>query len=517
MAAAGLLVIRLVSLLVVTVCLAKEEDAPVDETDGSACEDRDDRWAVHGSNCEKMKRMCDNEGAYGELVRSWCPVSCGLCTVAEQVVLEQHVGNATKVDLEHAGNSTGVNDSKADDRRREWRTVGSAKIIGTNKSNASQPVNGTNTSHSKNPDSSCEDSHNLSNGSCSRQAQAVNGSAEGEAEMSMDSSSKSSETAAAKTSGAQVAGGLVSNVSTRNVSAGNVSRSLLERGPDVRPILGGSFSSLLKVPVKAGVNLSLRKHLQSGVENKSMLGNLSVANLSAGKALLLLEELEESGVSEEYQFQITGGAGSLAGVVNLDMNFSAPERQRLKEKLQELVKSQPAELEDEDNKKKCPEGWEHVVGDVYGGDQFTGTWQNAAESMEDCAFSCLSKPGCGSFEYSPSKKRCFRNSQTRPTHEQDRGDFVFCRRRPCPSFKTHEACVGPGVGAGHYSKDVKLRPGSYCIWSGGHCQAPMACTDQDCFLPDGGLPGMELPSRYTLWISKAALQSTYAPVATSLR
>lgn len=27
-----------------------------------------------------------------------------------------------------------------------------------------------------------------------------------------------------------------------------------------------------------------------------------------------------------------------------------------------------------------------------------------------------------------------------------------------------------------------MRPGSYCIWSAGHCQAPMACTDRDCFL-----------------------------------
>ena len=55
-----------------------------------------------------------------------------------------------------------------------------------------------------------------------------------------------------------------------------------------------------------------------------------------------------------------------------------------------------------------------------------------------------------------------------------------------------------------------MRPGSYCIWSGGYCQAPMACTDRDCFLPDGGLPGMELPNRYTLWISKLGLQATMA-------
>lgn len=506
--AAACLVIRLLSLLAVTVCLA--EDESLDETDGSACEDRDDRWAVHGSNCEKMKRMCDNEGAYGELVRSWCPVSCGLCTVSEKVALE-HSENVTEVDLEHAGNVTATNDSKADDRRREWRTAGSGKVVGRNESNASQPVNGTNsTSQPEKTEPPCEDLQNLTNGSCSRHAQNLTDGSRAEGAALQDEA-KTSGAASAKTSQGEAA---ATNVSTRNVSTGNVSRSLLERGPEVAPLLGGSFSALPRPPVKTSVDLPQRKHPQSQVENNSMLGNLSVANLSAGKALLLLEELEESGVSEEYQFQINGGAGSLAGVVNLDMNFSAPERQRLKEKLQELVKSQPAEVEEEDKKKQCPAGWERVVGDVYGGDQFTGTWQNFADSMDDCAFSCLSKPGCGSFEYSPSKKRCFRNAQTRPTHEQARGDFVFCRRRPCPSFKSHEACVGPGVRAGHYSKDVKLRPGSYCIWSGGYCQAPMACTDQDCFLPDGGLPGMELPSHSTLWISKAGLQLSYGPAST---
>lgn len=500
--------IWLVSLLAVAVCLP--EDEPADEADGSACKDRDDRWAVHGSNCEKMKRMCDNKGAYGELVRSWCPVSCGLCTVKEEVALE-HLGNETEVAVEHAGNVTTVNDSKADDRRREWRTVGSAKVVGRNRSNASQPVNSTNgTQQSQN---SCDGLQNLSNGSCASQGQAGNGSTEGEAvpySVSMDSSTKTSQAVATEISATQV-------VAT-NASAGNASRSLLKNGPEVGPLLGGSLSAMRRPPLKAGVDTSRRKQHQSAIENKSMLlGNLSIANLTAGRALLLLEELEESGVSQEYQFQISGGAGALGGVVNLDMNFSAPERQRLREKLQELVKSQPAEVEEDDKERQCPEGWEQLVGDVYGGDQFTGTYQNTADSMEDCAFSCLSKPGCGSFEYSPSKKRCFRNSQTRPTHEEGNKDFVFCRRRPCPSFKTHEACVGPPVQEGHYSKDVKMRPGSYCIWSGGHCQAPMACTDQDCFLPDGGLPGMELPSRYTLWISKAGLQSTYAPMTTSLR
>ncbi|CAJ1347357.1 unnamed protein product [Effrenium voratum] len=161
-----------------------------------------------------------------------------------------------------------------------------------------------------------------------------------------------------------------------------------------------------------------------------------------------------------------------------------------------------------EEEKQCPEGWERVIGDVYGGDQFTGGWKHSAESVEDCAWRCLRQPGCGSFEWSETKKKCYRNSQTRPTHTEDRQDFLFCRRQPCPRFKTKEACVGPGIATGYYSKEVKMRPGSYCIWSGGHCQAPMACTDHDCFLPDGGLPGMELPSHSTLWISRLGLQAS---------
>ena len=34
------------------------------------CQDRNDRWQVHGSSCEKMKEMCQDE-SFGELVRRW--------------------------------------------------------------------------------------------------------------------------------------------------------------------------------------------------------------------------------------------------------------------------------------------------------------------------------------------------------------------------------------------------------------------------------------------------------------
>jgi len=169
------------------------------------------------------------------------------------------------------------------------------------------------------------------------------------------------------------------------------------------------------------------------------------------------------------------------------------------------------ETELERQRKRCPRGFEPISGHVYGYDQFSGGYRSSAASIEDCARRCAFTAGCGSFEWSPSHKRCYRHSQTKATHEEPRYDFVFCRRAPCPSIKTEEACVGPSVQKASHSEDVTMRPGSYCIWSGGACQAPMACTDDDCFLPDGGLPGMKLPAKYTLWISKAGLQSTMLP------
>jgi len=156
----------------------------------------------------------------------------------------------------------------------------------------------------------------------------------------------------------------------------------------------------------------------------------------------------------------------------------------------------------------CPAGYERITGHVHGGDQFGRGYNLFVESAEECGRLCTHIPGCGSFEYSLNARRCFRNSQTRPTSDVDRESFIFCRRAPCPSFMTEATCLGPSVAPGWLSSDVRLRPGSYCIWSAGKCQAPMACTAEDCFLPDGGLPGMELPPRYTLWISRTGLLAT---------
>merc|ERR1712216_530881 len=131
--------------------------------------------------------------------------------------------------------------------------------------------------------------------------------------------------------------------------------------------------------------------------------------------------------------------------------------------------------------------------------------------MGECARWCTNEPGCGSFDYSWEQKSCFRHSQTGPTSLELRPGSIFCRRAPCPSFKTEAECLGPGAPTGFYSADLRLRPGSYCIWSEGVCQAPMACTLNDCFLPDGGLPGMQLPIGKTLWMARSTMVASMTP------
>merc|ERR1719271_1222797 len=43
-----------------------------------ACVDNDAKWAPYNSTCSQMKWLCSNAG-YGNLVRKWCPRTCGLC------------------------------------------------------------------------------------------------------------------------------------------------------------------------------------------------------------------------------------------------------------------------------------------------------------------------------------------------------------------------------------------------------------------------------------------------------
>lgn len=467
-----------------------EEDDLVDTSDGSVCEDRDDRWASHGTNCSQMKRMCNDDG-YSELVQAWCPVTCGLCVPSDV---------KAEVDGSHGLDAMGTN----------WSLMPEGKLLEV-ENGSSKPMQDDNVTQdfraeaefskaSAEPQFQDLNSSNGSNGSCPEE-NASNGTCSVAADSEGLSESQVLEPESSEA------------LPPTNVSLANQS-SPLGSVPSVGLIEGSLGTS--QPPVKSTANFSFSEPLRGQRERTPP--HISDKNISAGKALLLLEEMEEAEAAvksgsqlgpldlSKFKFQIEGSAQALGDAV-LDLEDADADMRR-GERLEVKAAAGATEVEQEDEESTCPEGWERVAGDVYGGDQWFDGWRHSAESMKDCALSCLRQAGCGSFEWSPSKKRCYRNSQTRPTHEQDRQDFVFCRRRPCPSFKTKEACVGPGINAGYYSKEVKMRPGSYCIWSNGHCQAPMVCTASDCFLPDGGLPGMELPSRYTLWISKAGLQAS---------
>mmetsp|Transcript_59771 Transcript_59771/g.112787 ORF Transcript_59771/g.112787 Transcript_59771/m.112787 type:complete len:436 (-) Transcript_59771:92-1399(-) len=220
---------------------------------------------------------------------------------------------------------------------------------------------------------------------------------------------------------------------------------------------------------------------------------------AATKAVLLPRALWSPG-QEHFVFEVNGTSDNESTITTSTTEASvkpAPRSKRMAGRLR---------------RQGCPPGYERVVGHVYGSDQFGKGYDLYTESIRQCGKLCYETPGCGSFSYSSSRKRCFRHSHTKPTDLVDRRQYIFCRRTPCPSFLTESACVGPAVAAGYHSKDVRLQPGSYCIWSAGKCQAPMACTSEDCFLPDGGLPGMDLPPRYTLWITRGGLMSSMAPL-----
>merc|ERR1719499_1152822 len=48
-----------------------------------------------------------------------------------------------------------------------------------------------------------------------------------------------------------------------------------------------------------------------------------------------------------------------------------------------------------------------------------------ASSTLDCASKCDTEPGCGSYEYSSSERKCFLNAQNAPT-SPGHGDWKFC-------------------------------------------------------------------------------------------
>lgn len=295
-------------------------------------------------------------------------------------------------------------------------------------------------------------------------------------------------------------------VRSRNHSRGDIKRPRTpSRAPPVNKSQNGTFKQAVVV---ASVNLTdaagssegVVSHqpitqweitLEKGLELQDAM--LSTGGLVLSKAQFIPRALWSSD-QDHFVFEVSNASQNASDNVSTE----ALERDRL---------SSSTALEEEEDP-ACPGGYEEVVGHVYGGDQFGRGYNLYATSIRECARWCTNTPGCGSFDYSARQKRCFRNSQTRPTSLLERGGFVFCRRAPCPSFKTEAACLGPQIRAGFHSAEVRLRPGSYCIWSAGKCQAPLACTYEDCFLPDGGLPGMDLPLSKTLWISRSAMMST---------
>ncbi|CAE8628056.1 unnamed protein product [Polarella glacialis] len=525
------------------VCCFSETPAVASTDDAQDCRDRDDRWVTHGTTCAKMKRLCKDDG-YGQLVRSWCPKSCGICISDEktgddssQNEAEQAQRNGTVV---HKG-PQGTNAT----RSWNWSDTLGPKDESTSPASKDQftralPLTDRLKLDRNLSNASCPEGSNLSNDS-SGSAQAGVVATRSTMSSALDNSFSSHTLVEKKADGqvnssrsdfatASASSGVIAATGGGSAAAGNTSGRFdlrpslledLEDVPFVGPLLHGSGRSLPTHPVKTG-NRSFharvaKVHGSNGTTQA--VNQFFNAATSHARNLSILRNANSEPAA--FDIQLVGGEAALASLgssnpAKLNIDFSLDDEsvepwKLMSDGLSERLLQKPAGTEVAEEEKACPLGYERVAGDVYGGDQWTGNWKHSADSIEDCAWRCLRQPGCGSFEYSPSKKKCFRNSQTRPTSEQDRGDFVFCRRRPCPSFKTEDSCLGHAEPAGHYSKEISLRPGSYCIWSAGACQAPMACTDNDCFLPDGGLPGMELPSRYTLWISKAGLQATMLP------
>ena len=74
---------------------------------------------------------------------------------------------------------------------------------------------------------------------------------------------------------------------------------------------------------------------------------------------------------------------------------------------------------------ECAPGFELVSGDI-GGRGPLGYFENV-QTGEDCAKKCLSKNGCLSYEWSPSRKACNLNDKPNPNRPQYR-DFKFCRK-----------------------------------------------------------------------------------------
>mmetsp|Transcript_50386 Transcript_50386/g.150650 ORF Transcript_50386/g.150650 Transcript_50386/m.150650 type:complete len:553 (-) Transcript_50386:233-1891(-) len=531
---------------VASLCLAGAQCAA-----GDACVDQDDRWATHGSSCRQMKRLCDDQG-YGSLVRKWCPRSCGLCG---QETLPTPAP-AAPIATEAAAAFTEPQPLPESLAATTTPGLANATLDFMGQGNSSAPTGTTTTTASAVPGTTTTTEAQLlaanstPNETCAEEASPGLLDDSAEAPL-LYQYAASPEALVPPGSIVEIEGPVVlelgpsgtqatvvqatrdaSNESARGESVHEghnttttstpwdllqwrhdrlqvADRNATDQGPDTEDA-GGVRETISQLDAVLRGKRDRRRGpgqrrptREAAGRGRSPRTSQGVESAHMDEPVLWISDQDgppQHNASQELPLNLYDPA--------VPANASDSGHRKVVAGLQEKLLPRPAEAEQEEERGKCPEGYERVVGDVYGGDQFSGSRRSVAESLEECAQRCSRTPGCGSFEYSPSRKRCFRNSQTRPTHTADRLDFVFCRRAPCPSLKTQEACIGPSVAEDAYSSHVSLRPGSYCIWSGGVCQAPMACTDKDCFLPDGGLPGMELPSWQTLWISRAGLEAT---------
>lgn len=525
---------------------AAEAAAPVtaaEQVDRRApCEDQDDKWKAHGTNCTEMMRLCGDDG-YGQLVRTWCPKTCGLCPSAREAWEEEAPSSTTHSAA--VGAAVGSEQSSSEPveeglyRRHVRRNVSAnagasraatARALARKKNFTNSAANRSAAKPPIAAPRSGAGGHNTSRRALSKAQPGAssNGTDVGPcAGGNCTNSSRSSirpHAAAArpvkKALGAEVAlEQLHRGVSLRNASNNNSMEHPTQRtmlrflladsvdGVQVAQVMPAAGSgSATNASAEASWLSSGTVFLADREDAEAVPGS---SQGSRGLALAMAEAFNLS-TKQPYIAEFLRNATAILSDGPIESDGQASEHFRSTAVAEDRIQQIAGVLEEK--KKICPAGYELMIGDVYGGDQWGERAKRTfADSAADCAQRCTRTPGCGSFEYSPSLKRCFRNTQTRPTHAEQRGDFLFCRRRPCPSFRTREDCVGPESPSAWHSAEVSLRPGSYCIWSGGACQAPMACTATDCFLPDGGLPGMELPPRYTLWISEPGLRSTFAP------
>lgn len=494
--------------------------APANEHEDS-CVDQDDRWAAHNSDCGKMQRLC-NDASFGSLVRKWCPRSCGLCggEASEEPpppvapildVKNPLVSMETDVVVEQF-EAHPSNQHQSSENRSFQEAVTAKHSVPVNLTGQPMANHGRSLKdrfHSPYSNTSAASwKGNSSNDTCleSDDPLTVENTSEAIlyrfdfAEGMLEKTSVALPGEALHIGGDGYSQGMPLALleAERNFTSNDVAAGLSR-------LIGSSEISRSAEDAEPVFTWKRNQKKVSDWKGPLAIQSPGILPVEGSKEDVLWKAGDRHLAWDNSTNSSTDDDALLPRIHHLHNVTSPP------------PKVIPAIAERPQEERDCPLGYERLHGEVYGADQFGGTKNAFAGSIKECGNRCDRTPGCGSFEYSPTRKKCYRNSQTHPTHDEDRGDWMFCRRRPCPSFKTKEACVGPLVTSSFHSIDVDLRPGSYCIWSGGVCQAPMACTAEDCFLPDGGLPGMELPRWQTLWMSRLGLEATMKPTSSMAR